>query len=167
MRSYLKGLLIANAAYLEQITGALAGRRPDVIAYKLTRKDVYLQSANLAAAFQRMLSEPKNKQAGAKQVHQFVVLNHILFSNIATISTSVLSQERSTYPETLLQLARKSHTKLWESIRRFDAGEQPPELHYGPQPGLPESTEDQLLKEQLRFIYTISSDIDKSVKAIL
>ena len=46
-----------------------------------------------------MLSEPKNKQINIKEIHQFVVLNHILSANIATIGATLLAQESRVYPE--------------------------------------------------------------------
>jgi hypothetical protein len=43
-----------------------------------------------------MLSEPKNKQKNSKLMHQFVVLNHMLTSHIATLASYVkLSQKYS------------------------------------------------------------------------
>jgi uncharacterized membrane protein YccC len=80
--------LQANLAYLRQLADRLAGRPQTPTAYKLTRKQVYVASANLAAAFQRMISEPKSKQRRPTEVHEFVVLNHILSSNIASVTAS-------------------------------------------------------------------------------
>ena len=46
--------------------------------------------ANLSDAFSRMLAEPKSKQKNSKQLYQFVVLNHMLTSHIATLSSYVM-----------------------------------------------------------------------------
>ncbi|HEX4373673.1 MAG TPA: FUSC family protein, partial [Puia sp.] len=54
--------------------------------YKLSRKNAFVSLANLSDAFNRMLSEPKNKQKNIREVHQFVVANHMLTSGIATLS---------------------------------------------------------------------------------
>ena len=54
--------------------------------YKLSRKNAFVSLANLSDAFNRMLSEPKNKQKNIREVHQFVVANHMLTSSIATLS---------------------------------------------------------------------------------
>ena len=62
----MQGILRANATYLAKTLEALTGQKVGMLEYKLARKDVYLNSANLSAAFQRMLSEPKSKQTAQK-----------------------------------------------------------------------------------------------------
>ncbi|MGZ3938895.1 MAG: FUSC family protein, partial [Flavisolibacter sp.] len=168
LQRYMQGILKANAAYLQKIIDALAGRQPSMLEYKLARKDVYLNTANLSAAFQRMLSEPKSKQKKEKDVHQFVVLNHILFSNIATVATTLLSKDTRVYPAELVQIARKARTTLCESIKRFGYGEIISD-HEG-HPTKNEAvlnTDDNLMREQLNFISKLSVDIDKTTKALL
>jgi uncharacterized membrane protein (TIGR01666 family) len=54
--------------------------------YKVSRKNAFVALANLSDAFTRMLSEPKSKQKNTKLLHQFVVLNHMLTSHIATLA---------------------------------------------------------------------------------
>ena len=82
----LAAALRANQAYLAQLAERLAGRPVPALAYRLRRKDVYVAAANLQAAFQRMLAEPKSKQHHAQQTHDFVVLNHVLSAQIAALS---------------------------------------------------------------------------------
>jgi uncharacterized membrane protein YccC len=50
------------------------------------RKNSWVSLANLSDTFNKMLSEPKRKQKNAKELHQFVVANHMLASHIATLS---------------------------------------------------------------------------------
>jgi uncharacterized membrane protein YccC len=159
----MAGILKANAAYMQKVLEALSGHKVSVLEYKLARKDVYLNSANLSAAFQRMLSEPKSKQSNETQVHQFVVLNHILFSNIATIATILLAKETRDYHPELIQLASKSYWKLIDSCKQFEEDvtlflpkNEPVQISEVILTG-----DDALMKEQLNFIYTVSNDIDK------
>ncbi|HEU0112714.1 MAG TPA: FUSC family membrane protein [Flavisolibacter sp.] len=167
VKNYMQGILKANAAYMKKIVDALSGQKLSMLEYKLARKEVNLQSANLSAAFQRMLSEPKSKQSSQKQLHQFVVLNHILFSNMATIATTLLSKEATVYPAELLQLGKKAYSKLKESSRKFEAGSTTLKIA---EPSTNEErllTADELLmKEQLQFIVTVSNDIDKITKVM-
>jgi uncharacterized membrane protein (TIGR01666 family) len=163
LKTYMAGILKANAAYMQKVLEALSGHKVSVLEYKLARKDVYLNSANLSAAFQRMLSEPKSKQSNETQVHQFVVLNHILFSNIATIATILLAKETRVYPQELIQLASKSYWKLMDSCKQFEEDvtlflpkNEPVQISEVILTG-----DDALMKEQLNFIYTVSNDIDK------
>jgi uncharacterized membrane protein (TIGR01666 family) len=57
--------------------------------YKLSRKSAFVSLANLSDAFSRMMAEPKRKQKSIKELHQFVVLNHMLTSHIATLASYV------------------------------------------------------------------------------
>lgn len=87
-------MLKANSEYLDIIYRRLAGENISVTNYKLARKSVYVNTANLAAAFQRMLSEPKNKQSKGTEVHKFVVLSHVLSSYLANLSIAIDETDR-------------------------------------------------------------------------
>jgi uncharacterized membrane protein YccC len=157
----MQKMVDANAAYLQKIIEALSGKVVSMLEYKLARKDVYLHSANLSALFQRMLSEPKSKQQSETKVQQFVVLNHILFSNFATVATTLLSREVKTYPEELVHLAKKAERKLIAENEEVLT-----ENKLNAVTTLATSGDDILMKEQLQFIYTVSKDINKLSKAI-
>ncbi len=169
LKQYMQGILKANAAYLQKIIDALSGRKPGMLEYKLARKEVYLSSANLSAAFQRMLSEPKSKQKKEKDVHQFVVLNHILLSNIATVATTLLSREARTYPAELIHIAKKARATLCESSKKFgeDGVSKTSHNEYGGNTEPVVTADDFLMREQLNFINKVSIDIDKTTKAII
>jgi uncharacterized membrane protein (TIGR01666 family) len=169
LKSYLQGILKANAGYLQKIVEALSGHKVSMLEYKLARKKVYLNSANLSAAFQRMLSEPKSKQRSEKHIHQFVVLNHILFSNIATVATTLLSKERRIYPPETIHLAGKAYKILYESSKKFGEDEQMEfvKVEHTHSNETASSTDDLLLKEQLNFINKVSMDIDKTTNTII
>lgn len=79
----------ANIAYLNSVAIAYTGSSYDENSYKLARKEVYISSANLASAFQRMMTEPKSKQQSQQQVHQFVVLSHELSAHIAGLAAYI------------------------------------------------------------------------------
>jgi uncharacterized membrane protein (TIGR01666 family) len=169
LKQYMQGIIKANAAYLQKIIEALSGRKPGMLEYKLARKEVYLNSANLSAAFQRMLSEPKSKQKKEKDIHQFVVLNHILFSNIATVATTLLSKDAKVYPAELIHIAKRARTTLCESSKKF--GEDGVlKFSYNDYGGNTEpiaTADDFLMREQLNFINKVSMDIDKTTKSII
>ncbi|MBA2500288.1 MAG: FUSC family protein [Chitinophagaceae bacterium] len=50
------------------------------------RKNAFVALSNLTGSFNRMLTEPKSQQSGLREIHQFIVLNHILISHIASLS---------------------------------------------------------------------------------
>ena len=112
----------ANTAYLQKLVEGLQGHSINTMDYKLTRKEIYVQSANLSAAIQRMLSEPKNKQKHIKDIEQFTLLNHILFSNIATLISSIIYQAGKQYSPETVQLATKALTRLQEIVQKLDEG---------------------------------------------
>jgi uncharacterized membrane protein (TIGR01666 family) len=168
LKYHVEGMLKANAKYLLKVVEALMGRKVSILDYKLARKEVYVSSANLTSAFQRMLSEPKSKQTSQSQLHQFVVLNYILFSNTATAAATVLNKENKTFSEELVNTAKATIHKLNDSIHRFNEQETI-ELPKTEMPIAAEAVvtkDDVLMKEQLEFIHRLSIDIDKAAKAI-
>jgi uncharacterized membrane protein (TIGR01666 family) len=171
LHTYLKDMLLANNKYLHKVAEALAGKTINVTEYKLARKAVYVSSANLSAAFQRMLSEPKNTQKNKAEIHQFVVLNHILFSNIATLASTVLNQKEKVYPEEVIRSARKALGILCETLNKLEqncttyADQMLVEYKHGEQTA--QTADDSLLKEQLDFVYRLSKDISKITDVIV
>ena len=138
--------------------------------YKLARKDVYVKSANLSAAFERMTSEPKSKQRKVKDVHKFVVLNHILSSYIATIASSVSSRAIHRSAADNLKLIRKSLAVLNDVNKKL--GGSPAETSSSKSLNTEmvqnaTSSDDLLLKEQLGFINKISYDIARVTDSIV
>jgi hypothetical protein len=67
-----------------------------------------------------MLSEPKSKQKNKNEIHQFVVLNHTVFSNIATIASTVLSRKQNKYSESIIRTAKKAYHTLLDSFQKFE-----------------------------------------------
>lgn len=175
LHDYMKAVLRANLRYLNTLTDTLAGASMAEVEYKLARKEVYVSSANLAAAFQRMMSEPQGKQHRPSEVHEFVVLNHILSSNVASISSALLmGSTRLPHPGTLLRPVRQAQQALHRSLRRLDVTEPetptPTETTTPPEPARrpdPIAAPDPQLTEQLDFIQKVSGDINKVTEEVL
>jgi uncharacterized membrane protein (TIGR01666 family) len=168
LQDYMKQVLRANLRYLQTLSETLNGSPVAVVDYKLARKEVYVSSANLAAAFQRMMSEPRGKQHRPNEVHEFVVLNHILSSNVASITSAMLTgSRRAPQIASLLKPVRHAQQALARSLRTLDPQE--PELTTAPEgAGLPnETTVDPQLVEQLDFIQKVSTDIRKVTEETL
>jgi len=165
----LEQVIYANTNYLARIAETITGKPVSITDYKLARKDIYVKSANLSAIFERMTSEPKSKQKKVKEIHKFVVLNHILSSYLANLSQSISDKNlHKTQPENI-RLIRKSIAVLNESDKKLhgkpveftsDKVEMPTEKK--------ELTADEaLLKEQLGFVNKISYDIARVTDEIL
>ncbi|MDQ6815564.1 MAG: FUSC family protein [Bacteroidota bacterium] len=78
--------------YFSVIADAFSGKQIDPSAKQLARKNALVALANLSDAFNRMISEPKRQQQGIETLHQFVVLNHMLTSYIATLAHYIQMQ---------------------------------------------------------------------------
>lgn len=161
IKQYMSDMLKANLKYLESIYARLANDKLTLTEYKLARKEVYVKTANLAAAFQRMLNEPKAKQHRAAEVHKFVVLNHLLSSYLANLSSSLLDNELVLNAEQK-KFFNKSTFYLKESILFIDDFLSYKEKEHvkNQHPSL-EKTSDDLITEQLELIAKLSADILK------
>ena len=84
--NYMLEAIKSNKIYFTDIAAAFTGNPVSNTMYKVSRQHAFVALANLSDAFTRMLSEPKSKQKNSKELHQFVVLNHMLTSHIATLS---------------------------------------------------------------------------------
>jgi len=171
LRDFMAAVLKANLAYLRQLADRLAGRPLPPTAYKLVRKEVYVASANLAAAFQRMLSEPRSKQSHPTEIHEFVVLNHVLASNIASLTASLPAVLPAT-PAPALESRRalaSAASALQKSLARLqpEAPMPPAEPRFlEPTPALAAAPTDKALLEQLAFLQKVSADIGKVTEVI-
>lgn len=112
LRTVLIEMIEANLAYYHQVSAYFFGQQYDKIPYKIIRKEVYVRSANLASAFQRMFSEPKSKQLSIKEVHKFSVLNHLMTSYIATLALYITEHCDDIQEFEKLQLVAMNTEKL-------------------------------------------------------
>ena len=167
----LAATLLANLAYLRQLADRLAGHPVPPTAYRLLRKDVYVASANLAAAFQRMLSEPRRTQRHPDEVHEFVVLNHILSANIAALTTTL--DEAGAAPPALAPDGQRALLSAQAALRRSLlrlAAPVPPAENGVAGPGVaapgPAAAPDRALGEQLAFLQKVSADLSKVTEVL-
>ena len=171
----LAATLRANLAYLRQLADRLAGREVPPTTYRLLRKDVYVASANLAAAFQRMLSEPRRTRRHPTEVHQFVVLNHILSANISALTTTW--QDSATPNPAVPPASRRMLTSAQAALSKSlvllavaPAATEPvatPVLPLrGVRPAAP-AAPNRTLTEQLAFLQKVSTDLSRVTEALL
>jgi uncharacterized membrane protein YccC len=171
LRDLLAATLRTNLAYLRQLADRLMGREVPDTAYRLRRKDVYVASANLAAAFQRMLSEPKSKQRHPTEIHQFVVLNHILSSNIASLTTTLQEGGSTSLPSPESRRALTSTlAALTRSLTRLAPNTLPEDIAQAALPEVrsevPATPADRPLLDQLAFLQKVSTDLSKVTEVL-
>jgi uncharacterized membrane protein YccC len=166
--NYMGSVLKANINYLYKLSDYFSGKKNPLLDYKLVRKEVFLSTANLSAAFNRMLSEPKSKQRNEREIYEFVVLNHVLSSNIAGLIASMPANEKQLYQKEDLQFVKRSIYTLENSLLHLDKNYLPL-AHKIKVTDLLEDekqTGNQLF-EQLVFIYKLTAKINKLTSIIL
>lgn len=118
LKNTLIEMLEANLAYYHQVSQMYFGEDYQRIPYKIVRKEVFVRSANLASGFQRMFSEPKNKQKNINEIHKFSVLNHLLSSYVATLALYSREHfEELTEFDNLEEIAQNTENMLKEAIK--------------------------------------------------
>ena len=164
-------VLDANLKYLITIAQNLIGKPVTVTDYKLARKDVFVNSANLSAVFERMTSEPKSKQAKAKDLHKFVVLNHILSSYMSTIAANLTGRSLERMKPDSWKLLRRNIASLNESSKKVGGKSMdfaPEKMQETADSKTEQLSADQLLlNEQLGFVNKISGDIARITDKII
>lgn len=168
LQNYMAGVLKANIHYLQKLNDLFTGKKILSLDYKLIRKEIFVSTANLSAAFHRMLSEPQSKQVHKKEIYEFVVLNHVLSSNVASLTAITNTNDsRIYYSKEFLNPVRNSISVLEKSLQQLDNT-------YIPGKGsksyrlVTENTalSDSHLNEQLNFVYKVSADIGKLTRLI-
>lgn len=167
LENYMVNVLKANLNYLKQLAQLFSGTTNSQLQYKLARKELYVSTANLSAAFQRTLSEPKSKQRNSKEIYEFMVLNHVLSSNIASLRASKEINRPGLYTKEILVPIKKSITVLNQSLLQLDNNSPNEEMESTTK--LPTSNYkiDHQVPEQMNFIYKVSCDIGKITDKIV
>jgi uncharacterized membrane protein (TIGR01666 family) len=86
-RDYLLRMEDSNTKYFADVASSFVSKPVSLTSYKLSRKQAFVALANLSDGFNRMMQEPRRKQKNLDLIYQFVVLNHMLTSHIATLSS--------------------------------------------------------------------------------
>lgn len=169
MQSGMLKLLIANYNYLAKALEYIVRIPVSLTDYKLVRKDVYVNMANMTSIFQRMITEPKSKQKNAKDLNKFLIYNHILSSYAVALVNIVMNTDQASLTAEHAKLMRKSLKQLAQTILQFRSANQDQlfyELDIKTPDNMPETAqatdEDaRLLTEQISFINKITVDLNK------
>jgi uncharacterized membrane protein (TIGR01666 family) len=168
LTNYMMSVLEANISYLKKLTDVIIGKQNSLLDYKLVRKNVFLSTANLSASFNRMLSEPKNKQRNSREIYQFVVLNNVLSSNIAGLIPIIPNTENLPLQKESLQAIKRSIDNLENSLlqmRQTDISTSASTRIDETLP-TPKQVHNHIFR-QLDFIYGLSAKINKTTSLIL
>src|SRR5690606_16361559 len=117
VKESMRKLLIANYNYIFQALKEIDGQAPSITDYKLARKAVYVETANMGSTFQRMLTEPKKRQKYSKEVNKFVIFNHILASFSVTLMNHLDQMDNNYLNKEHVRMIRKILASLDQSIQ--------------------------------------------------
>lgn len=95
VRLFLEKSIKANHDYIKEISVFYNQKGEVTTAYKLARKQAFIEIGNLMTSFQRMTQEPKSKQKHMPQVYKLVELNHTLVSSSASLGTYIQTHQTS------------------------------------------------------------------------
>ncbi|MEP6846907.1 MAG: FUSC family membrane protein, partial [Panacibacter sp.] len=164
---YMSEVLAANLVFVSKLTTVFSGRKIPSMEYKLARKEVFVSTANLASAFQRMQSEPKSKQLHASEIYEFVVLNNVLSSNIAALTSTLSASINMTGNKEVTNTLNRTENILKKSLMRFDKNFSEKRkffIELGSAAG--NAPVDKAVTEQLRFIQNVATDIGRITNKI-
>jgi uncharacterized membrane protein (TIGR01666 family) len=119
LQQYMINVLEANIHFLEKLRDFYSGQKTKSLDYKVVRKELFVTTANLAAALHRMQSEPKNKQRHKNEIYEFVVLNNLLSSNVASL-TSEMMQQPGTVLKEFIDPLESSISMLQDSLDKLN-----------------------------------------------
>jgi len=165
--NYMSSVLKANIGYMYTLADFVRGEKNFSLDYKLKRKEIFVSSANLSGAFNRMLSEPKNKQRKGNEIYEFVVLNNVLSSNMTGLIEDIAANKDVSNKKEAQQYIKQSIYNLRESLLKLDKNNLPgKEENKIPESfSLKRKNESELL-EQFDFIYKLTNKINKTTTAI-
>jgi uncharacterized membrane protein (TIGR01666 family) len=164
--NHMANTLKANINYLEKLKDLFSGKVISTIEYNLIRKELFVSTANLSAALHRMLSEPKSTQLHKHEIYEFVVLNHILSSNIASLTAMAFDNELPQVSTENMNHLKRTLENLEKSMKKLDPEFLVEKIADSTMLQIEKKNKDLHLNEQLTFINKVSADIGKLTNII-
>jgi len=91
--------ITSNQNFLKQVSVFYREKGEVSTAYKLSRKEAFLNIGDLNAAFQRMSQDPKSKQVELSTIYEIVVFNNTFLSSLTALGTFIKNNKTSEVPE--------------------------------------------------------------------
>jgi len=88
----------SNQNFLKQVAVFYREKGEVSTAYKLSRKEAFLNIGDLNAAFQRMSQDPKSKQVELSTIYEIVVFNNTFLSSLTALGTFIKNNKTSDVP---------------------------------------------------------------------
>ncbi|MEO6705487.1 MAG: FUSC family protein, partial [Ginsengibacter sp.] len=107
----------ANQDFLHKIAEHYQRKGNIPTSYNIARKEAFLDTSNLNAAFQRMTQEPKSKQKNINIIYEMVVLNHSFLASLASVSIYIQHHKTSEASEQFKNATEKIEKNLERVIQ--------------------------------------------------
>ncbi|MBC5842245.1 FUSC family protein [Flavobacterium sp. F-380] len=120
LSKFISKAISANRNYLNQISILYNKKGEVTTAYRLARKEAFVDIGNLMASFQRMIQEPKSKQSKLQQVYKLTVVNHSLLSSLASLGTYIQSHKTTQASEAFNEVVNAVLKNLDSAILLLD-----------------------------------------------
>ena len=120
LSKFISKAILANRNYLNQISILYNKKGEVTTAYRLARKEAFVDIGNLMASFQRMIQEPKSKQSKLQQVYKLTVVNHSLLSSLASLGTYIQSHKTTQASEAFNEVVNAVLKNLDSAILLLD-----------------------------------------------
>ncbi len=180
----------ANRMYLSKISDFYINKGNVPTSYRLARKNAFLETSNLSSAFQRMTQEPHSKQKNLNKIYELVELNHNFLSSLASLSIYIQHHATTEASERFNSIVYKIDENLnlvKQSLSKGTANDEEPNFEEvgSFEKQLPKfesenvnlnaadnntlkrnHQEEQLIWEQLRWLYSLSSTMLKLTSSL-
>ncbi len=186
--------IASNQNFLKQVAVFYREKGAVSMAYRLSRKEAFLNIGDLNAAFQRMSQDPKSKQVELSTIYEIVVFNNTFLSSLTALGmftknnkTSEVPEEFNIYVENIclnLEMAKQvleksedpksmSSTNIEEAENLYDtffenlSKKRDHEIALGEEHSATTGAklkETLLISEQLKWLYNLSEKLIASAK---
>lgn len=171
MNEYIQKALIADYEFIFLIFKKLADNDVSTTDYKLARKDVFIAMANINSVFQRVISEPKDKQANAKELNKFTIFNQSFVSYSVGLVKVIQKNNSVILTSEHIRLMKKILQLLLQNIRIYGKYEtenlaktiqfQEKTIAYSEIETEALQNESELIEDLLEYLYEIVYDFTK------
>ncbi|MDO4729031.1 MAG: FUSC family membrane protein [Bacteroidota bacterium] len=125
IREHLTQSIESVQRYISEINHYYHRKGEPSTAYKLARKQAYIEVGNLMASFQRLTQEPKSKQLNKAELYELAVLNQTLVSVSASIGTYIQSHFTSESSKAFDLVMLQVNNNLEQALNKQTNNEQP------------------------------------------
>lgn len=116
IRSSLCLAISSSDKYLDQLNELCLVNSEKSDNYYLARKNAFINSSNLMASYQRLVQEPKNKQAKRADFYEITILNQTLIGAISSLVNFLSHNKHFEMNSNFINLIKEIHLNLQHSL---------------------------------------------------